>query len=37
VLEQCIAKGFPLRRFEQQLASLHDVFVHLVGAAEAQP
>ncbi len=37
VLEQCIAKGFPLRRFEQQLASLHDVFVHLVGAVEAQP
>ena len=37
VLEQCVAKGFPLRRFEQQLASLHDVFVHLVGAAEAQP
>ena len=36
VLEQCTAKGFPLRRFEQQLASLHDVFVHLVGAAEAQ-
>ena len=37
VLEQCIAKGFPLRRFEQQLASLHDVFVHLVGAAEVKP
>jgi len=37
VLEQCVAKGFPLRRFEQQLASLHDVFVHLVGAAEVKP
>ena len=37
VLEQCTAKGFPLRRFEQQLASLHDVFVHLVGAAEVKP
>jgi ABC-2 type transport system ATP-binding protein len=37
VLEQCTAKGFPLRRFEQQLASLHDVFVHLVGSAEVKP
>ncbi|HEX8840969.1 MAG TPA: ATP-binding cassette domain-containing protein [Sphingomicrobium sp.] len=35
VLEQCVARGFPLRRFEQQQASLHDVFVHIVGAAEA--
>ena len=37
VLEQCVARGFPLRRFEQQQASLHDVFVHMVGSAEAQP
>jgi ABC-2 type transport system ATP-binding protein len=37
VLERCIAERFPLRRFEQLHASLHDVFVHIVGAAEAQP
>ena len=29
--------GFPLRRFDQRRASLHDVFLHLVGAAEARP
>ena len=27
---------FPLRRFEQQHASLHDIFVHNVGSAEAR-
>ena len=32
LLEQCVASGFALRRFEQQQASLHDVFVHIVGA-----
>ncbi|MGZ2412663.1 ABC-2 type transport system ATP-binding protein [Sphingomonas sp. F9_3S_D5_B_2] len=35
VLERCVAQQFPLRRFEQVHASLHDVFVHIVGAPEA--
>lgn len=35
VLEQCVARGFPLRRFDQQQASLHDVFVHMVGAPDS--
>ena len=34
VLEQCVAEQFPLRRFEQVQSSLHDVFVHIVGAPE---
>jgi ABC-2 type transport system ATP-binding protein len=34
VLERCVASRFPLRRFEQVQASLHDVFVHIVGAPE---
>jgi ABC-2 type transport system ATP-binding protein len=34
VLERCIAEQFPLRRFEQLHASLHDVFVHIVGTPE---
>jgi ABC-2 type transport system ATP-binding protein len=34
VLERCIAERFPLRRFEQVHVSLHDVFVHIVGAPE---
>jgi len=34
VLERCVADQFPLRRFEQLHASLHDVFVHIVGAPE---
>jgi ABC-2 type transport system ATP-binding protein len=34
VLERCVAEQFPLRRFEQLHASLHDVFVHIVGAPE---
>ena len=37
VLERCIASSFPLRRFEQRRASLHDIFVHIVGPAEARP
>lgn len=37
VLERCVAAQFPLRRFEQVQASLHDVFVHIVGAAETRP
>jgi len=36
VLERCVAQQFPLRQFEQMHASLHDVFVHIVGSAEAQ-
>jgi ABC-2 type transport system ATP-binding protein len=35
VLERCVAERFPLRRFEQVHASLHDVFVQIVGSAEA--
>jgi ABC-2 type transport system ATP-binding protein len=34
VLERCVADQFALRRFEQVQVSLHDVFVHLVGAPE---
>jgi len=34
VLERCVAERFPLRRFEQVQASLHDVFVHIVGRPE---
>jgi ABC-2 type transport system ATP-binding protein len=34
VLERCVADGFALRRFEQLHASLHDVFVHIVGTPE---
>ncbi|MGE5064488.1 MAG: ABC transporter ATP-binding protein [Myxococcales bacterium] len=34
VLERCVAEQFPLRRFEQLHASLHDVFVHIVGTPE---
>ena len=36
VLEQCVADQFPLRRFEQVQASLHDVFVHIVGTPETE-
>jgi ABC-2 type transport system ATP-binding protein len=32
LLEACTAKGFPLRRFEVHRPSLHEVFIHLVGA-----
>jgi ABC-2 type transport system ATP-binding protein len=34
VLECCVSQQFPLRRFEQVHASLHDVFVHIVGQPE---
>ena len=43
LLQACIEKGFSLRDFETHRASLHDVFLHLVGepaateAEEAQP
>ena len=36
VLERCVADQFPLRRFEQLHASLHDIFVHIVGSAEVR-
>ena len=31
ILERCTSEGVALRRFEQHRASLHDVFVHIVG------
>ncbi len=34
LLEHITGQGFALRRFEQQRPSLHDVFVHIVGAPE---
>ena len=37
VLEHCTAKGIALRRFEERRASLHDVFLHIVGPLETQP
>jgi len=37
VLERCTAQGVALRRFEERRATLHDVFVHLVGADPAAP
>ena len=38
VLQRAVARGLPLRRFEERRATLHDVFVHLVGdeALEAE-
>ena len=36
VLQRCTASGLPLRRFEERRATLHDVFVHLVGES-AEP
>ena len=37
VLERCVAEDFPLRRFERHRPTLHDVFVHIVGADDAAP
>lgn len=37
LLETCTTQGFPLRRFEQHRPGLHDVFLHIVGSAEARP
>ena len=37
LLQYCTQQGFALRRFEQHRASLHDVFLHVVGAEESQP
>ncbi|QDM41044.1 ATP-binding cassette domain-containing protein [Altererythrobacter sp. TH136] len=34
VLQRCTASGLPLRRFEERRATLHDVFVHLVGGTD---
>jgi ABC-2 type transport system ATP-binding protein len=34
LLEHCSAKGIALRRFEERRASLHDVFLHMVGTEE---
>jgi ABC-2 type transport system ATP-binding protein len=35
LLEACTARGFALRRFDIHRASLHEVFLHLVGEADA--
>lgn len=37
VLERCTAEQVPLRRFEEQRASLHEVFVRLIGDEEVTP
>jgi ABC-2 type transport system ATP-binding protein len=36
LLEQSVAQQFALRRCEQQRPGLHDIFIHLVGPAEAR-
>lgn len=36
LLQHCTAQGFPLRRFEQNRPSMHEVFLHIVGGAEAR-
>jgi len=36
LLQACTERGFALRRFEQGRASLHDVFIHIVGAEEGR-
>lgn len=35
ILQLCTERGVPLRRFDEQKASLHDVFLQIVGPAEA--
>ena len=37
VLERATQRGLPLRRFEERRATLHDVFVHLVGDDGMEP
>ena len=37
LLEHCSANGVALRRFEERRASLHDVFLHMVGSEEPRP
>ncbi|GAA4000277.1 ABC transporter ATP-binding protein [Sphingomonas humi] len=34
LLEYCTTNGIALRRFEERRASLHDVFLHMVGSGE---
>ncbi len=36
VLEACTERSIPLRRFDERRASLHDVFLQMVGPAEAR-
>ena len=36
LLEACTTGGFPLRRLETRRASLHEVFLHLVGGGEPE-
>jgi len=37
LLQHCTAQGFVMRRFEQHRPSMHEVFLHIVGSAEARP
>jgi ABC-2 type transport system ATP-binding protein len=37
LLEQCTSRGIALRRFEEPRASLHDVFIHMVGTEGPRP
>jgi ABC-2 type transport system ATP-binding protein len=37
LLEYCTANGFPLRGFEVSTPTLHEVFIHFVGAEREQP
>jgi ABC-2 type transport system ATP-binding protein len=37
LLEACTAQAIPLRRFDERRASLHDIFLQIVGPAEARP
>ena len=37
LLEACTERAIPLRRFDERRASLHDVFLQLVGSTEAHP
>jgi ABC-2 type transport system ATP-binding protein len=36
ILQLCTERAIPLRRFDEQKASLHDVFLQIVGPAEAR-
>jgi ABC-2 type transport system ATP-binding protein len=37
LLQACTERAIPLRRFDERRASLHDVFLQLVGPTEARP
>ena len=37
LLQACTQRAIPLRRFDERRASLHDVFLQLVGPTEARP